>query len=220
MLGRIGKSLTFSNVIACLALFVALGGSVYAANKINGKQIRKSSLPGNRIKPKTINPNRIKPKSLTGHQVKKDSLTGTQINEGTLTGVSAAALSDVQYEAVTGELPSEGRIGTLTANCPPGAYAIGGGATLSSEERGLINSNGPSPLRTGWTASGYSWYSFSRPKMTVTAVCVLVQKPAGSVNSGTPSRRSARPVPARRLTRRQPAPRLYPDGSRPCSSVG
>lgn len=176
MVARISKSLTFSNVIACLALFVALGGSVYAANKISGKQIKKSSLPGNRIKPKTVPANRIKP----------NSLTGKQINEKKLTGVTAAALADVQYQAVQGELPPDGRAGTLTANCSPGAYAIGGGATLSNDERGIVNSSGPSPLRTGWTATGYSWYGFSRPTMTVTAVCVVVEKPGGAVNQGSP----------------------------------
>jgi hypothetical protein len=191
LIARIVKSLTFSNLVACLALFIALGGSVYAAGKINGKQIKQSSLPGNRIKPKTIQPNRIKPKSLTGRQVKANSLSGTQIDEKTLTGVSAAALADVQYQAVTGELPSEGRTGTLTANCAPGSYAIGGGASLSNEERGVVNSSGPSPLRTGWTATGYSWYIYSRPTMTVTAVCVAVNKPSGAVNPGAPQYQSA-----------------------------
>ncbi|HEU4462218.1 MAG TPA: hypothetical protein VFR75_06465 [Solirubrobacterales bacterium] len=176
MIARIAKSLTFSNVIACLALFVALGGSVYAANKINGKQIKKSSLPGNRLKAKTVPGNRLKP----------NSLTGKQINEKTLTGVSAAALANVQYQSVQAELPSGGRAGTVTANCPPGAYAIGGGATLSNEERGAVNSSGPSPLRTGWQATGYSYYAFSRPTMTVTAVCVVVDKPGSAVNPGSP----------------------------------
>jgi hypothetical protein len=176
LIARIRRSLSFSNVVACLALFMALGGTVYAAGKISGKQIKPSSLPGNRIKPKTVAPNRIKPNSLTGKQIKEQSLTG----------VSAAALADVQYQAVTGELPPEGRFGTLTANCAPGSYAIGGGATLSNEERGTVNSSGPSPLRTGWTATGYSWYWFSRPTMTVTAVCVVVDKPGGAVNPGTP----------------------------------
>jgi hypothetical protein len=87
---------------------------------------------------------------------------------------------------VQAELPADGRTGSVTANCPPGAYAIGGGASLSNEERGLVNSSGPSPLRTGWTATGYSWYSFSRPTMTVTAVCVVVQKPGGTVVPGAP----------------------------------
>ena len=38
---RIKKRLTFSNAVALLALFFAVGGSVYAAsNKINGSQIK------------------------------------------------------------------------------------------------------------------------------------------------------------------------------------
>jgi hypothetical protein len=43
-----------SLVISCLALFLALGGTVYAAAKINGSQIKPKSIPGNRIKPGTI----------------------------------------------------------------------------------------------------------------------------------------------------------------------
>jgi len=181
---RIRKLLSFSNVIACLALFVALGGTVYAAGKINGKQIKRSSLPGNRIKPKTIQPNRLKPQSLTGRQVKADSLTGAQINEKTLTGVSAAALADVQYQATTATLPGEGRLGSVTANCPPDTYVIGGGATLSNDNQASVNSSGPSPLRTGWTATAYSYSWFgSSSTITVTAICVLVEKPRGAVNS-------------------------------------
>jgi len=57
-------------VVALLALFVAMGGSVYAANKISGKTIAKNSLPGNRIK--------------------KDSVTGTQVKESTLGTVPSA----------------------------------------------------------------------------------------------------------------------------------
>jgi hypothetical protein len=176
---RLKKVLSFSNIVACLALFIALGGSVYAAGKINGKQIKPSSLPGNRIKPKTVAANRIKPKSLTGRQVKANSLTGEQIDEKTLT-VSAAALASVQYESTTLEL--NWRTASATANCPSGSYAIGGGATLSNGDRGTVNDSGPSPLRTGWTASGYSWGD-SGPTMTVTAVCVAVEKPGGSVTS-------------------------------------
>jgi hypothetical protein len=190
LIARIAKSLSFSNVIACLALFVALGGTVYAAGKINGKQIKPSSLPGNRIKPKTIQPNRIKPKSLTGRQVKADSLTGTQINEKTLVGVSAAALADVQYNAVTAELPRGARPGTVTANCPSGAYVTGGGATVSNEEEAYVNDSGPSPLRTGWSATGVAWSSRGAT-ITVTAICVVVEKPGGSVNPGVPQYKPA-----------------------------
>lgn len=168
---RIAKFLSFSNVVACVALFVALGGSVYAAGRISGKQIKPSSLPGNRIKPKTIPPNRIKP----------HSLTGAQINQKTLTGVSAAALADVQYEATTVQLAPNGRPTSLTANCPSGSYAIGGGASLSNEEEARVNDSGPGPLRTGWTATGIAWWYGGGVTMTVTAICVVVDKPGGKV---------------------------------------
>jgi hypothetical protein len=184
VIARARKFLTFSNVIACLALFIALGGTVYAAGKISGKQIKRSSLPGNRIKPKTVQPNRIKPKSLTGRQVRANSLTGTQINERTLAGVSAAALAEVQYQATTVTLPGGGRRVSATAHCPPDHYVIGGGATLSNENEASLNSSGPSALQTGWKATAYSYsYMGFTSTMTVTAICVLVEKPRGAANS-------------------------------------
>ncbi|MFN8114454.1 MAG: hypothetical protein U0R51_14795 [Solirubrobacterales bacterium] len=42
--------LTYANVMATLALFVALGGGAYAAAKINGSSIKKNSIPSNRLK--------------------------------------------------------------------------------------------------------------------------------------------------------------------------
>ena len=180
-MSRIRKVLTFSNVVACLALFIALGGTVYAAGKISGKQIKRASLPGNRIKPKTIAANRIKPKSLTGRQVKGGSLTGAQINQKTLTAISAAGLASVQYQATTVTLSSTARGGaTATAECPAGAYAVGGGATVSNEELASVNDSGPSALRNGWTATGFTWVFNNPPTMTVTAVCVAVGKPTSS----------------------------------------
>ena len=55
--------LTYANVVATLALFLAVsGGAVWAASKINGKQIKKNSIPGNRIKQKSLTNNQIKKK--------------------------------------------------------------------------------------------------------------------------------------------------------------
>lgn len=60
--------------IACLALFVALGGTVLAASKINGKTIKVKSLPGNRLAVASVPGNRIAPHSLKGSQIKADTL--------------------------------------------------------------------------------------------------------------------------------------------------
>lgn len=192
-MSSVRKTLTFSNVIACIALFIALGGTVYAAGKINGKQIKANSIPGNRIKAKTITANRIKPKTLTGRQVKANSLTGSQIDQKTLTGISAASLASVQYQAVTVPIPGNSSTGTTaTVGCPPGTYVVGGGASVSNEEDAFVNDSGPSASRTGWTATGFSRF-IRGITMTVTAVCVAVQKPGNTVSTGTGS--TAKPIP-------------------------
>src|SRR5829696_450841 len=164
-MARIGKSLTFSNVIACLALFIALGGSVYAAGKISGKQIKPNSLPGNRVKAKTLTGRQIKPGSLTGSQIRAGSLTGTQIQPGSLTGtqintstltdVTASKLASVQYASVTVPLTGSTSGSSATAGCPSGTNVIGGGATVSNDATAIVNDSGPESGRNGWTATGF-----------------------------------------------------------------
>jgi hypothetical protein len=171
---RVRKVFTFSNVVAFVALFVALGGSVYAAGKISGTQIKSGSVPGNRIKSKSLTGKQIKPGSLTGAQFKADSLGATQINESTLTGVSASNLALVQYASVTVALSTTSSTGTPgAASCPPGTYVTGGGVTLSNEQFAFINDSGPSPVRTGWTATGFAFEPGIT--MTVTAICTAVK---------------------------------------------
>ena len=57
-------------VVAVIALFVALGGSVYAAKRarIDGKAIRAKSIPGNRLKPRSITADRLRPGVLSGQR--------------------------------------------------------------------------------------------------------------------------------------------------------
>jgi len=77
-------------VISLVALFAALGGTVYAAKKINGKAIRAKSLPGNRLKPHSVPANRLKRNVLRSLQITQP-LTGADINELTLGTVPSAA---------------------------------------------------------------------------------------------------------------------------------
>jgi hypothetical protein len=172
------RVLSFSNVIAVLALFFALGGTVYAAAKISGAQIKPKSIPANRIKPKSLTGSQIKPKSLTGSQIKPGSLTGTQIAEGSLQGVSASSLASVQYAVAAVPIVSEAPSGTSgTAACPSGQKVIGGGATVNNENFGFINDSGPTADRGGWVATGFS--GIPGVTMTVTAICTTVVSPLG-----------------------------------------
>lgn len=54
MLRALLDRLTYANVVATLALFVALGGSAYAVSKIDGSDIRNRSLTGKEFKRNSI----------------------------------------------------------------------------------------------------------------------------------------------------------------------
>jgi hypothetical protein len=59
-MNRIRPQLTYANVVATLALFIALGGSSYAALTITGKDVRNRSLTYKDLKRNTLGGTRIK----------------------------------------------------------------------------------------------------------------------------------------------------------------
>jgi hypothetical protein len=80
--------------VSLLALFIALGGTVYAAKKarIDGKAVKVKSLPGNRLKLRSIPANRLKPGVLgTAGLDQKALITGAEIDELSLGQVPNAA---------------------------------------------------------------------------------------------------------------------------------
>jgi hypothetical protein len=50
MLTRLSRHLSFANVVAVLALFIALGGGAYAAKKLSGKSIQNKSIAAKKLK--------------------------------------------------------------------------------------------------------------------------------------------------------------------------
>jgi hypothetical protein len=72
--------LTYANVVATLALFIAIGGaSAFAAS-----QIGKNSVGSKQLKKNSVTTAKIKKEAVTAAKVKKGSLSGTQINASTL----------------------------------------------------------------------------------------------------------------------------------------
>ena len=104
MLARLGSRLSYANVVATLALFVALGGGAYAATQINGRAISKNSIPGNRLNKHTV----------AGDRLRGDSVTGAQVKESTLGQVpSAATAANALSAASAAEATSADTAGTL-----------------------------------------------------------------------------------------------------------
>jgi hypothetical protein len=77
--------LSYANVVATIALFIALGGASYAAlklpkNSVGAKQLKKNSVAGAKIKKNAV----------TGVKVKDQSLTGADIDLAKLGTVPSA----------------------------------------------------------------------------------------------------------------------------------
>src|ERR687886_552640 len=83
---RIRRHLTFANVIAVIALFVALGGAGYAAFR----------LPRNSVRSRNIKNGQVK-----SADVKDNGLTGADIDESSLGKVPSAAHADAAGNADT-----------------------------------------------------------------------------------------------------------------------
>lgn len=97
---RVVRRLSYANVVATLALFVALGGSSYAAVKLGR----------NAVKSRNIAPNAI-----TGAKVKNHSLTAADLATSVLkTGATGA----------TGAKGDTGAAGPAGAKGDPGATAV------------------------------------------------------------------------------------------------
>jgi hypothetical protein len=83
--------LTYANVMATVAVFVALGGGAYAATQINGARLRN--------------------RSVSGAKIRRNALTGTEIRESRVGKVPKA----VNADTLGGQPPASYRL-----QCPAG----------------------------------------------------------------------------------------------------
>ncbi len=80
--------------VACVALIAALGGTVYAAKRIDGKTIKAKSLPGNRLALSSVPGNRLKPGTIPGDRLAPGAISGAQIDPATIGQVASAVHAD------------------------------------------------------------------------------------------------------------------------------
>lgn len=84
MRAKLRQQLTYANVTATLALFVALGGSSYAALRVGSREIADNS----------IRSRDVHNHALTRHDLARNTLDGSVIRESRLGRVPRAALAD------------------------------------------------------------------------------------------------------------------------------
>jgi len=126
-------------VVALLALFVALAGTAYAAQSINGGAIKKQTIGGGKLKQKT--------------------LTGFQINTNKLGVVPAAKRAAHTYWAVVNNPTGAGNAALARASDAGISAAEGGGAvtiTFPVNVSGCANVAGRDNAGTSVPGPGYA----------------------------------------------------------------
>ncbi len=120
-------------VVAGIALLAALGGTVYAAGRIDGHTIKARSLPGNRLALGSVPGNRLKPSAIAGNRIAPGSLTGRQIDTATLGQVPTAVHADNADSARDAETALNAinafeatRVNGHSIGCPAGTRAFAG----------------------------------------------------------------------------------------------
>lgn len=90
LLSRVRARLSYANVSASLALFIALGGTTYAAtslprNSVGSKQIRTNAVGASELRPNAVRSTEIRNRSINLRDVAlsaRDSLRGSQGPQG------------------------------------------------------------------------------------------------------------------------------------------
>jgi hypothetical protein len=134
-------------VIACVALFAALGGTVYAAkNKINGRTIKVKSLPGNRLALGSVPGNRLQPGALSGSALAPGSVTGIQIDASTLGQVPSAVRADTAESARDAQTALNAvnaidatRVNGHSAGCTPPARFFAGACWQAGSSEAAVS---------------------------------------------------------------------------------
>jgi hypothetical protein len=122
---KIRARLTFANVVAGLALFVALGGTGYAATQlpkgsVGAKQLTKGAVTTAKLKAKAVTSAKLKRGAVGTAALADGAVTGAKVNAATLGTVPSATRAATAGDATT----LQGR--------PPGAFVQGAGQVLGN----------------------------------------------------------------------------------------
>lgn len=107
---RTPKRLNYANVMATIAVFIALGGGAYAAlrvpaNSVGTKQLKNGAVTAHKIENGAVNGVKVKAASLTGANLKPHSLTSDDVGQlglANLLGASGTATNDAAVTLAAG----------------------------------------------------------------------------------------------------------------------
>jgi hypothetical protein len=141
--------MTFANVVSVLALFVALGGTSYAAlnlpkNSVGGKQIKKNAVTSTKVKNGSLKKGDFKAGSLPVGPQGAQGLPGAKGDKGDQGATGTFGAITVQFNQATADLANMAEL-SLDVHCPAGQIAIGGGTRgdLTNSELTKVTASRP-----------------------------------------------------------------------------
>jgi len=157
---RLLRKLTYANVIATLALFLALGGgAVIAAEQLGKNAVKSNNIATNAVKTQDIARNAVKASKLasnavknknlsknavTAGKVKKGTLTRTQLAAGTLAGLQVADAQGANVPGLGSSPPNSQGVGIPLTGTTAFTPVAGKSYELLAELRGAaVDADGP-----------------------------------------------------------------------------
>jgi hypothetical protein len=198
---RIRSRLSYGNVVATLALFLALGGtSAFAAsqlakNSVGSKQLKANSVTTAKIKANAVTEKKIADNAITTSKLKDAAVTGQKINLATLGTVPSAARATSADRASTADRATTAERADTAGHASTADSAAGADRATTVDGQSIasfsvsIAENGPSevPLAFGGITLTASCIA-PKPNLiaTRTSGASAVAQFFGSVTQGTP----------------------------------
>jgi hypothetical protein len=129
MKSRIRGKLTYANVMATVAVFLALGGGAYAA-----VHLKKNSVKSKQIKDGQVKTNDLANGAVATQNIANGAVTPTELAPGAV-GHGALGRVVVRQDVTTF---GDGDGGPVSVQCDPGETAVGGGGRLLSNSAGFL----------------------------------------------------------------------------------
>jgi hypothetical protein len=186
-------------VVATIALFVALGGTGYAAialpaGSVGTKQLKNGAVTSAKIKAHSLGaraldigslptvPSALAAKTATSATTATTATNATNatnaVNATNATTAGSAPIAKVTYVASATTIPDTDVVTSATASCPSGTTVIGGGASAGIEDGSVLVFDSFPSSTTTWQADIANGGS-ADATATVTAICAPAAATAG-----------------------------------------
>jgi hypothetical protein len=155
MISKLRERITSAHVIALAALFVALGGTAFAAATIGTNDIKDAAVTKKKLHKKSVSKKKIKTNAVNGKKVKDDSLTGDDIDEPTLGTVPSATDADNADTATNADRATDAN--TIAY----GMFEANGTTSADNRVKNLSNANVTHPAPGTYCFEGLSFTALS-----------------------------------------------------------